>query len=367
MSVRAGARFLTMTAACAAWLVACRWGAFEPTAETSDASSDGAARADAGDAMAHVPPQKLLSGPAYDLATFGGQLYWLQNDGVYACAPAAGQCTPRRVVEQVMCLYDRVSPGPTGVAWVNACPLEAGGPQLSLGFCSNGSGCPPAADLGGVPPRGLFAYLAWQGDSLFASFNSGEIETCVPPGCAWTTLTQGVIANPQADPWTGAVAADSNAFYFAVVPQILLDGGPAPAIYACPRAGCAQSDWKSVWTAGAERPGTADVPSLIIAGGRLHWASGDSVLSVACGAAGCSGQVDAVTGQHGAIGLAADGDFVYWANYEEGRVMKCAIGGCGNTPTELASGQATPSAVAVDATNVYWLNYASGEIWTASK
>ena len=81
------------------------------------------------------------------------------------------------------------------------------------------------------------------------------------------------------------------------------------------------------------------------------------------------------TGQHEPIAIAVDSSNVYWLNlgylvgpggklgfyYEGGQVMKCAIGGCGNSPTVLGSGwtQAalypTPSGLTLDARSVYWL------------
>ncbi len=52
--------------------------------------------------------------------------------------------------------------------------------------------------------------------------------------------------------------------------------------------------------------------------------------------------------------IAVDATDVYWTE-AAGSVMKCAIGGCNNTPTQLAANQTGASSIAVDATTVYWV------------
>jgi hypothetical protein len=61
--------------------------------------------------------------------------------------------------------------------------------------------------------------------------------------------------------------------------------------------------------------------------------------------------------------LAVDATNVYWTNAVTysgttqglGSVVKCAIGGCGGTPTVLASGQSSPTTLAVTDGNAYWI------------
>jgi hypothetical protein len=110
---------------------------------------------------------------------------------------------------------------------------------------------------------------------------------------------------------------------------------------------------------------------------------GNDCMGGACNAGACV-QLPAntlATGQHAPIALAADGRNVYWLNWGmtgttgtgggkrpvisvlSAQVLECAVGGCNNRPTVLATLPAAgevgglplaPSALAVDSTNVYW-------------
>ena len=50
------------------------------------------------------------------------------------------------------------------------------------------------------------------------------------------------------------------------------------------------------------------------------------------------------------MGIAVDATDVYWV---EDQLYKCAIGGCGDTPTAVAPGRGVGSAIALDATHIY--------------
>lgn len=86
------------------------------------------------------------------------------------------------------------------------------------------------------------------------------------------------------------------------------------------------------------------------------------------------GAIALATGQGYPFAIAADANNVYWLNlgtseghgksccgYTDGQVMKCAVRGCDNHPTVLATismnvnDPATPGALVIDATNVYWV------------
>ena len=87
------------------------------------------------------------------------------------------------------------------------------------------------------------------------------------------------------------------------------------------------------------------------------------------------------TGQTSPVAIAVDANRVYWLNlgvftgpggkaggsYVQGQVVSCAIQGCGNEPTVLASGwgqpgglPVVPGALAVDSSRVYWVG--SGDV-----
>ena len=59
-----------------------------------------------------------------------------------------------------------------------------------------------------------------------------------------------------------------------------------------------------------------------------------------------------------AQGLFVDAANVYWTNTGPGgQIKKCALAGCGGTPTALAVGLASPNAVLAAGTDVFWTNF----------
>jgi hypothetical protein len=70
------------------------------------------------------------------------------------------------------------------------------------------------------------------------------------------------------------------------------------------------------------------------------------------------------TGTDAANGIAVDGDYVYWSDFDDGQIRKVSVGG--GDWAILVPGQNGPGTVAVDAANVYWTNQA-GEVMKVAK
>jgi hypothetical protein len=51
--------------------------------------------------------------------------------------------------------------------------------------------------------------------------------------------------------------------------------------------------------------------------------------------------------------IVADANYAYWANTGSGQIMRCAVGGCGATPTPLVT-VTNPYAMAIDEQAIYW-------------
>jgi hypothetical protein len=95
-----------------------------------------------------------------------------------------------------------------------------------------------------------------------------------------------------------------------------------------------------------------------------------------CAIGGCGGSPTTIASGFvgvGLMGIAVDGTNVYWtvfgaADAGAGAIMSCPIGGCdGGVPNTLAAGQEQPWFIAVDATNVYWTDPPAGTVMSCPK
>ena len=87
---------------------------------------------------------------------------------------------------------------------------------------------------------------------------------------------------------------------------------------------------------------------------------------VECAIGGCGGSPTVLaSSQEGPTGIVVDAKNAYWMDADNGMVGVCAVGGCSGAPTTLASGQYS-NAIAVDALNAYWFNVHSIEACTKS-
>jgi hypothetical protein len=128
-------------------------------------------------------------------------------------------------------------------------------------------------------------------------------------------------------------------------------------VFLCAKAGC-----NGTGTLLADGQGGVNGPQgIAIDATNVYWTNTGNGTIQSCAITGCNDKPTTLaTQQNNPVDIATDGAFVYWVEQGAGTVRKCAVTGCSNSPATLASNLSNPVAIEVDSTSVYFA--ASGSI-----
>ncbi len=250
------------------------------------------------------------------------------------------------------------------VYWNDWTPL-AGDPSLTHLFKCAIGGCDNAPTA--VAPGLAFALAVDGGSAYWTDPYESQITTCSTDGCASPTALTLLPSNALP---TG-IAVDATSLYWT----LQLGGITKCAVDGCSPSLTTLATGLTDPNPGITPPGGGTATAVSILG---QIAVDDTNVYVVdrnafglgrilkCAKNGCNGSPTTLaSGLSGAVGIAADGNAVYWTEAGDGdvaaesgagpgRVAKCAIAGCGNSPAVIAANQNAPGGIAVDATHVYW-------------
>jgi hypothetical protein len=100
--------------------------------------------------------------------------------------------------------------------------------------------------------------------------------------------------------------------------------------------------------------GLPQATAIAVDGTNVYFAAeGNDTPVQQCPKTGCAG-TPILLGTGYAFGIAVVGGFVHWGVFSNGKVWRCAIGGCGGNPTAIALNQSSIRGVATDGVKIYW-------------
>ena len=124
--------------------------------------------------------------------------------------------------------------------------------------------------------------------------------------------------------------------------------------------GACASDCACAPTVIANLGGSAGTQNLAVDSSYVYWSNYNDGRVMRAPLGGGAPSTLASGPANGPRGIAVDGAAVYWADQATGTISRMPL--AGGTPTVLATGQASPYGVAVDGTSVYWVNLDGGEV-----
>jgi hypothetical protein len=270
------------------------------------------------------------------------------------------------------------------VYWIDvATATDAGALAPSTGRIMMAAATGPVATTVLATGQNYPAGLAIDATGLYWS-NSGATGTdglvvkCSIRFCGRSSLDPSIIETPtqlamgQSNPL--GVALDATNVYWANSGT-----GTNGQIMKCAIGGCGMAP--TVVASGLVFPN-----EVAVSGASLYWtnsgtssATGGLVLDgsvMTCPVSGCVGSPTILaSNQANPEGIAVDSTGVYWTNFGSaananlgsgGQVMKCAIAGCGNSPTVVTSNMQGPTEIALNPSLITWGDF-RGLVWVLAK
>ena len=221
-----------------------------------------------------------------------------------------------------------------------------------------------------IGPQGAQGLAVFQGTFYWTKF-AAELYACPTGGCGSSAAT---LWSAGYSPCDVGVAVDASGIYWVA---------DAPdTLFSCPLGGCGGAPTALM----AGSADVADSRQVALDANNVYFTDGNPLgfgMVLACAKTGCgSAPTVLASGLDAPIAIATDGVNVYWTetgpDYVAGApvtgvglVRKCAVGGCGNAPTTVATSLTSPGAIALDDANVYWTEAGTGadggKIWKAPK
>jgi hypothetical protein len=324
----------------------------------------------AGGTCTPLPVAVLATGQSLPagLAVDDAGVYWLDLGVEQGTGKAAGPYVGGALMT---CAKSGCASGPTALVSgvTEALDLGEPAPLVALGgnvyfaavqsqsftgqvlMCATG-GCNGSATL---IASGFPWAMATNGAALFWTEGSQSLVlSCALGGCGGAPTA--LFAPPaQSYPLTQGIAADTTSAYWIVT-------GVADNIVSCAVTGCNDAPSPLGNTLPENAQIVADANNLYFTDANPIELGG--ILT--CPKSGCSGSPTVLaSGRSAPHGIAVDSARVYWTEEGDdvvngvevpnaGGVYACAVAGCGDSPTAIATGQQSPMGIAVDDSRVYW-------------